>query len=215
MNTKRKFLPNDDERNQGQQQFRSTEGEFRLLPRYSELVARARRGDREALGALRNEHAANVRELVSERVPDALFRDDACQDVWLAVIQEIASYEGGSDRFKEWLLGIAERTCRQLTAEWENERLRVPLDSVASRLVAPSSSMDPVDAAEFMSAVERALEKVPAREREAFRLAHFDELTPDEVAAEMGVSEARAEALVKRCAARLRVLLAKFDPRNQ
>src|SRR5271169_734459 len=117
MITNRSFIPNDDDNNQ-------TPQEFRLLPRYSELVARAVGGDREALGALRNEHAANVRKLVSERVPDALFWEDACQEVWLAVIEEIASYKGGSGRFKEFLLAIAEVTCRQFTSEWENERLR-------------------------------------------------------------------------------------------
>ncbi len=200
---------------------------LRLLPRDSdgaalsrkndlrskELVRRVRSHDRSALGALHDMHARDVREHVAERIEDRLLREDVCQEVWAAVLEEIDGYEESRTLFKTWLLAIAERSCRKLEVQRERERDNVSLDSVASEPAARDAA-DVAERAELARDVASALESVTKQEREAFFLKHEEVLSYDEIAVRLGVTEEAAESLVLRCTGRLRGLLAKHDPRR-
>ncbi|HRW53253.1 MAG TPA: sigma factor, partial [Phycisphaerae bacterium] len=76
------------------------------------LLAQARKGDREALATLLNDHAqrllASVRAELGERARQRLESQDVMQEVYLDVLRNIDSFvDRGADSFLAWLRRIA------------------------------------------------------------------------------------------------------------
>ena len=200
---------------------------FRLLPsnadgaafsrkndrRSKDLARRARRNDRSAFEELHRMHAEDVRAFVSEHIADEEDPREVCQEVWRTVLEQIGEFDEASGLFTTWLHALVVQICDDFVARRDADSKTRSLEGLSSRLVSDES--DPLEVAELRNALSQALESVPEREREAFCLVHEDGLTPDEVAARFGVTEEEVETLLEKCAARLRGLLGKFDPRNQ
>jgi RNA polymerase sigma-70 factor (ECF subfamily) len=172
------------------------------------LARRLQEGDLRAIEGLRALHANDVVVYVMRRVP---FEECAwvCDLVWETVIDELPGYIESDLLMRTWILEIAARVC--LETDPDMRRLR----RAEETLVAPIPYLDPIEAQEFRADLERALERVPPREREAFVLRHEDELTEDEIARRMDATPRRVRGLVAQCIRRLRVALAKWNPRKQ
>lgn len=84
-----------------------------------ERTDRAKRGDREALCELVNEHYARVYRFCARRLGDDLAQD-AAQETFLTMQRTVKRYEGRSS-FEVWLLGIANNHCRNLARKRRRE----------------------------------------------------------------------------------------------
>lgn len=100
-----------------------------------------------------------------------------------------------------WLLAVARRTlANQRRGSDRQERLRLRLASVPAAGAA-------ADAEQVSDVVRRALDQLPAAEREALTLLVWDELTPAEVATVLDCSRAAVYLRLHRARRRLADLL--------
>lgn len=144
-------------------------------------------------------HAPQVYSLCLRRLGSREEAEDATQTVFLNAFG--ALQRGSRPRFERaWLWRIAENVCRD-----RRVRTRVARDLHALEHVLASPEREPSALAE----IEQALAALPERQRRAILLREWHGLSYREIAAELGLSEAAAEALAFRArrtlADRLRV----------
>jgi len=107
------------------------------------LAARARDGDRLALEALVERHAAGVRRLSGYLLSDQQDAEDAAQEALAKLCSRIDQFRGES-RFSTWLYSLVANTCRDL-AERQRRRRHQPLDQADH--AEPASDAGPHDLA--------------------------------------------------------------------
>ncbi len=78
------------------------------LTRHVELVQRAQRGDRAALGELFNQFRPVVLSIIARRVPDAGDAEELAQDVFVKVIEKLVQLRQ-PEAFPGWIKSIAVR----------------------------------------------------------------------------------------------------------
>ncbi len=85
-----------------------------------------------------------------------------------------------------------------------------PLESIAAHADAPGAAnpADDLDQKQVMAAIEEALGRLPARQREAFLLRYWEEFDVAETAAAMGCSEGSVKTHCSRAVAALSAALA-------
>ena len=164
------------------------------------VIARAREGDREALGQLwRTYNHLLLRYFRGKGMADA---DDLASTVWLEVANALHRFEGGEPEFRRWLFTIATR--RRIddirAAKRREER------SKQGEWRAPVTVLSAADESEQAQALDRALAMVrslPADQAEAVLLRVVAELSVAEVASLMGRREGTVRVLVHRGLKRL------------
>jgi RNA polymerase sigma-70 factor (ECF subfamily) len=90
------------------------------------LAARARDGDRLALEALVERHAAGVRRLAGYLLSDQQDAEDAAQEALAKLCTRIDQFRGES-RFSTWLYSLVANTCRDM-GERQRRRRHQPLE---------------------------------------------------------------------------------------
>ena len=143
--------------------------------------------------------------------------DELHQEVWLAVVRNAAGYVPRA-RFTTWLYGIARS---KLIDHWRARRPGVSLDAPAANeadqtlldLLPAEPAMQPeqqalsrAQAAAFL----RAVEALPAEQREVFLLHAEGELTLDEIGTLTGVGMETAKSRLRYAMVKLRAALAAW-----
>ncbi len=170
--------------------------------RSKELMSRHKAHDPTAMAELYELHERGIKAFVKHRVEDRSLRDDASQSVWLAVLEAAPAYEEEGELFNTWLYSIAARTCRDFEWGAGSERASVAIH-VAWGICEASDSEAAFAAEEIREALERALAKVPAEEREAFKLRYAEGFSFVSVGHLIDTDERGARKLVDRCIERL------------
>lgn len=137
-------------------------------------------------------------------------RDDAeevLQLVYLKILEGKARY-GGTASFKTWLFAVIRKTAAE---ERRRKILRNLLSAVTADRLAPVRIVDPVtefECSEDQSRLRKALDKLPAKQRETLHLVLYQELTLQETAKVIGISIGAVCQHYARAKKRLRDLLA-------
>lgn len=159
----------------------------------TELVARAKAGDRRAIGELLElARPAILRALLGFRMPDA-DRDDLVQVVSLQVLTKLETFEENAS-ISTWVHRI---TCNQAVTFLRTRARRRELDAVSSHdedsgadFVLPARTAAPDAAlidAEDACRLHAAIAELPPKMRTAFEAVYGDETPMDEVAHSLGV----------------------------
>lgn len=180
------------------------------------LIARAREGDREALGSLLDRHRGTLQRLARQGLDPALGRrldaSDLVQQTFLEASQSFTRFRGaGEAELAAWLLRILEcnlastardhlvrrkRAVRRETSLDESRAGGLPWrDRLAAQQSSPSLRALRLEQAALFLA---ALEQLPADQRAAVRLRHLEGLPLVEIAARLGRSSEAAAGLLKR-----------------
>ena len=171
-------------------------------------MRRVKDGDRAAFRYLVERYQHPMTNFVYQTVQSRSDADDLTQEVFLKVYRAAWSYRPTA-RFSTWLYRIATNTC--LNHLRSGGRIRTdPFDQ--ERLTAKSSS-DPhsgLERHELQIAVERALRRLPDRQRMAVTLRRFEELSYEEIAEAMDCSVDAVDSLLRRAAGMLRTTLAPY-----
>jgi RNA polymerase sigma-70 factor, ECF subfamily len=159
-----------------------------------ELVARVGRGDRAAAQILVSRHLTKLLSLSRRMLSDAAEAEDAVQDTFLKLWTHAARWRPGGARFETWLFRVALNQCY--------DRLRkkrgVSLDEAPEMAdPAPGPERALQDAA-LAGAVQVALDALPARQRAAILLCHYDGRGNGEAAEILGISVEAVESLLSR-----------------
>ncbi len=147
-----------------------------------QLMAAYRDGSVEAFDVLYARHRGGLYRYVVRGVRQRAIAEELYQDIWIRVIEARSRY-APTARFTTWLYTIAHN---RLVDHWRRKELTLAgaAEGEASELPAASDA-DPARQAEASQALERfsrALEGLPAAQREAFLLHEEAGLTAAEIA---------------------------------
>jgi RNA polymerase sigma-70 factor (ECF subfamily) len=165
------------------------------------VIARARQGDRDALGQLWR--AYNHLLLRYFRGKGMAEPDDLASTVWVEVANALHRFEGGEPDFRRWLFTIA---ARRRIDDIRASKRRDQHNARHEEWRAPVTTLSAADESEQGEALERALALVrslPADQAEAVLLRVVADLSVAEVATILGRREGTVRVLVHRGLKRL------------
>lgn len=162
-------------------------------------MALAKAGDMGAVRLLYVRYKDNVYGYVLSIVHDPHEAEDVTQHVFLKLLSVIGQYEARGMPFAAWLLRVA----RNLAVDHLRAQRMLPCEEV----YAPTRAAD--DAGRDRRwGLEQALEVLPDEQRQVVVLRHLVGLSPGEIAARMGRSEASIHGLHHRARETMRRELA-------
>jgi RNA polymerase sigma-70 factor (ECF subfamily) len=147
-----------------------------------ELIQRARRGDAEAYGELVLRHQTGVFNVCYRILHERTEAEDLSQETFLRARERLDLFDEERP-FGPWIRRVAANVClnhletQKRTAELNEER-------DADENQGPERQ---VEAREQSEQIRRALASLPARYRVVVELRHYQELTYDEIAAELRI----------------------------
>ena len=151
-------------------------------PSDRDLIQRARRGDAEAFGELVTRHQTSVFNVCYRMLHERAEAEDMTQETFLRVHDRLDMFD--SERhFGPWIRRVAVNVCLnhleapRPVAELDDER-------DADKSQSPESQ---TEARERSEQIRRALVALPAHYRAAIELRHYQELSYDEIAAELNI----------------------------
>jgi RNA polymerase sigma-70 factor (ECF subfamily) len=196
-------------------------------PDTDELIEQARGGDAVASAALLDVHRARLRRMIAVRIDPRLSRrvdpSDVVQDTLATALRKLPQYlEDRPLPFYPWLRQIAwnrlvdlqrrhilagNRTVNREDAhDWDlaDRSARLLADRLSQFSSTPSARMM---REELTQRVQTAMRQLPESMREVLVLRHLEELSVQEAAATLGISEGTVKSRHFRALARLRDLL--------
>ncbi len=189
------------------------------------LVEGLQRGEAHAIESLVARYGARIHQVASRLLGDPRDAEEITQDVLLAVIRKIPTFKGQA-ALSSWLYRIATNAAYgRLRAR--RSRAEVALDPLLpvfddewhhTEPVSDWSTQpdDPAAAADTRSALEQAIQELPADHRRVLLLRDVEELSNEETAeavgATVGAVKSRLQGLSRR---RVRLPDAREDARNR
>ncbi|QWK09942.1 MAG: sigma-70 family RNA polymerase sigma factor [Thermoflexus hugenholtzii] len=176
-------------------------------PEERRWIARARKGDPEAIAALYQHYADGVYRYLLYRVGDAELAEDLTADVFLKMIEDLPRYEERGLPFGAWLFRIARA---RLIDHWRRQGRR-PLVALEDTETGPQISQDiPEDEIAVSEMIQRALRVLTEEQREVVVLRFLVGMSLEEVARAMGKSVGAVKALQHRALSALARYLEKI-----
>jgi RNA polymerase sigma-70 factor, ECF subfamily len=183
-----------------------------------ELLGLLQNGDEKAFVTLVNRYQIPMLRLACSMVNDRSIAEEAVQDTWMGVVRGIERFEGRSS-LKTWLFHILVNRVRSArTIEQERRLQRTPsVDpgcfTSSGQWSEPVESwddelVDRLDATAIMPLLGRALEELPARQREIVLLRDVEGLSSQEACDVLGLRSGNQRILLHRGRANLREALA-------
>src|SRR5436309_1496225 len=178
-------------------------------PRDEELMRQVAEGSAEALGLLHRRFARLIFRLAVQTL-DRAAAEDLVQDVFLVVWRNAGRFDPERGSVRAWILQIAHfRLLNEL-----RRRSRQPeiVPDPEGLLVAgfPASDPGPAEATwqqHRRAVLKSALDELPPPQREALGLAFLDDVTHEQVAAELGLPLGTAKTRIRAGLQRLRSTL--------
>jgi len=153
-----------------------------IEPTDEDLLARVADGDRDAFGDLYTRYARAVLGLAMRRLGDRGRAEDAAQEAFASVWRAARTYRRDRGPVAPWLYAVA----RNAIADRGRARIEPPAEAVDT----PSDAPGPPEHAEqswLAWRVHRALETLPATEREVLELAYWRGLSQSEISEHLGI----------------------------
>ena len=174
------------------------------------LIARVSRGDVAAHRLIFERYHARVASFLRRRLSDAGLCEEVVSDVFFEVWRSAAAYRGES-AVSSWIFGIAHfkaLAARRALSQGKRAAVVHVDDEVIAR---PSDGRgdDALSARAEVRQLLRALQALPEGQRDVVKLAFLDDRSYQEIADELGISEANVKTRVNRARARLRVLMGR------
>jgi RNA polymerase sigma-70 factor (ECF subfamily) len=152
----------------------------------TDLMARLVRGEEAALRQIAQIHGGRVMRIAQRMLGSAAEADEVLQETLVRVWQNADRWDPARAGLSTWIGTIAWRLCA--------DRLRAPGRRLQLDLLEDQSMASPDADAETqlirqqtLSQVQRALDRLPPRQRAAFVLFHVEEVSGQEAAALLGV----------------------------
>jgi len=195
------------------------------------LVEALRRGDESVFGELIERYQPALMSVATRYVGSRSVAEEVVQDTWVGLLRGIDRFEGRSS-LKTWLFRILVNTAMSRS---RNERRCVPFSALGSTAgeedaVDPDRFIDGADerwlggwaaapsdwatipeerllSAEMLEHVRRAIETLPARQREVIVLRDVEGWSSEEVREALTLSEANQRVLLHRARSKVRAAL--------
>lgn len=185
----------------------------------AQLLARCRRGEADAWDELFDRHYAAAGRFIFQLASDFSREDveEICQEVFLSVIKNLGSFQGGS-QFQTWLFRIAANKARDyreklhaakrgggqspLSLHAEDPDTGLTLDPPSH---APTPDVDLLNV-ESAGLIQLALDQVGEPCREIIELRYFGDLSYEEIATELKLNVKTVSSRLSKCLDKLEAL---------
>ena len=172
---------------------------------WSELMAQAQAGNRDAYRRLLTEITPYLRVLAQRQHRDSRDVEDSVQDILLTIHSIRHTYDPARP-FKPWLVAIGRRRIIDRLRVNRRARLReTELTEEHETFSEPTTNIH--EAQSDSRRLREAMENLPTGQREAIRLLKIDEKSLKEASAESGMSVAALKVSVHRAVKALRTLM--------
>ena len=175
-----------------------------------DLIRRVGRGEPAAVQALVARKLPRLLALARRMLGDPVEAEDVAQEAFLRAWKQAPSWQPGAARFDTWLHRVALNLCYDRL----RKRRETPMAEPPDRPDPGPAPDRGLEAAELGAQVDRALQALPERQREAIVLCHYQELSNIDAAELMGVSVEALESLLSRGRRALRTALAELAPKT-
>jgi RNA polymerase sigma-70 factor (ECF subfamily) len=178
------------------------------------LCARARQGDREALGQLLRKHGPRLyRSVLLPRLGSPAAAEEALSVTYVKVVERFEQFTWQNVGIYPWLRVVAMRVALDQLRAKKRELLFEPSDlerelEDAERDGRDAEAIERHDLAVARKRVEQVLGRINPRYARAIRLRVLEERSREEAAAELDVSVATFDVVLHRAMAALRRALA-------
>lgn len=125
--------------------------------------------------------------LVRKMVIDHDDADDVVQEVFIKVWKNIHKFEGGSQLFT-WIYRIATNECLRFLERKKKKRFWISMNDVSTELATKIDTAPHISGNEVQRKLQKALLRLPDKQRLVFNLKYFEELRYDEMAEITGTS---------------------------
>ena len=179
-------------------------------PTDEELMGRLAAGYQEALGPLYSRYAPRIFSLAAQTL-DRAAAEEIVQDVFLTIWRKAATFSPERGAFRSWLFQIAHfRVLNELRRRSRRPQVEPdPEGLYVTQLPDPDPGPEEiVGRTEDRAALRAALEALPSAQRRAVDLAFFDDLTHEQVAAELNLPLGTAKTRIRGGLQKLRASLA-------
>ena len=179
-------------------------------------VKKAQVGDQLAFHSLADHYQPEILRMIYYRTRSRMDAEDLTQDVFLKAYKHIGRLESPG-LFRSWLYRIAVNRVRDYYRRQKIKSLVgwVSMDEetfqeTEEMAVAPEAT-DRLDRKDFWKRVEKMLDVLSAKEREAFMLRFFDQLSIKEMTTAMGKSESTVKTQLYRALNKIKTALVDTD----
>jgi RNA polymerase sigma-70 factor (ECF subfamily) len=164
-----------------------------------DLVRRTLDGQSDAFTLLVDRHASPCLRFATRMLGNREDAEDATQEALMRAYRALHVYDERT-AFRTWLFTILVNRCRTalLHRSRRNKRIVADDERVAT------ASIEGTDSLELRLELSRALDALPAEQREAFLLKHVEQLEYTEIAAITGHGVSALKMRVQRACGRLR-----------
>jgi RNA polymerase sigma-70 factor (ECF subfamily) len=176
-------------------------------------LARAKRGDRAAFGALVRFYQRPVLALLSRMLLARDRRDlveDLAQETFVRALRAISTFgDDGRNHLSSWLLTIATRVA--LDALKRRALPTEPLEELADIVPGPRRADDELERRSLREAIGDAIERLPVSYRAAFLLREVHDMPYEEIAEALGVDLGTVKSRLSRARSALRIALTEME----
>ncbi len=169
-----------------------------------QLVDRAKRGDGDALAGLYDAYVQRIYRYVALRLRDASEAEDLTEQVFMKMLESIASFQPSRAPFSAWLFRIAHNLVVDHQRKQRSRARYIQMEAPLLR------SEDPSELAVVevqMAAVREAVKKLPASQQQVIALRFGGQQSIAEVAQVMSRSQAAVKSLQYKAIQTLRAML--------
>ena len=177
--------------------------------REEDLVARARKGDREAFGELVRRYEKKVFALTRRMCPGPEDAEEAAQEAFLAAWQGLPSFRGEAG-FGTWLYRLTSNACVDLLRKSGRAPAGLSLDDGERPLNLPDprpSPQEEAERAELRERIEAGLRRLPPERREVLILREIHQLRYEEIAKILSLDLGTVKSRISRGRQELRKIL--------
>lgn len=182
-------------RTQSARALRRTGGDRAERDRERRAIAAAKAGDWDGLDYLYCRHADDVQRFVQSIVRDRHDAEDITHEVFAKLMKAIQKYEEREVPFAAWILRVA----RNAGLDHMRSKRQIPVEEV--RITDEGHDQTSFECARALKA---ALADLPQSQREVLVLRHVGGLSPNEIAEQLGKTEASIQGLHHRGRAALK-----------
>ena len=169
-------------------------------------LTRSAAGDAAAFTPLVEAYSPALHGYFARRMPGAA--DDLLAEAWLQAFAARRTFDPSRGSARGWLFGVARNVLAQHLRRTGRQQ-----DVPGVEITDPWQAVDQrLDAAALAPALRRALAELPVEEREVLLLVSWEQLTPAEAAAAVGIPAGTARSRLHRARGRLRDRLASTRP---
>jgi RNA polymerase sigma-70 factor, ECF subfamily len=189
----------------------------------ADLIERCRGGDADAWDALFDKYYPVAARFVFQLSADFNHEDteEICQETFLAVVRNLASFQGKSS-FQTWLLRVAANKAMDFRGKSRAEKrggsmVHVSLDGAREHLDPPSRCPGPDTVlvnAETFRLIRQSLDQLDDPCREIIELRYYGDLSYSEIATELRLNPKTVSSRLSKCLDRLCVIAKKIFPQE-